>query len=424
MNTGKAALADTLAAMFLVAGCCIGGGMLAMPVATGIFGFWPSLVIMAVCWFCMTVTALFLVEASLWMEEGVHIITMTTRLLGNMGRNVSWLLYLFIAYASLVAYTAGAGAQITEWWNAAFTWHISTTGGCLIFLVIFLLIIYLGGHFVGRANTALFILMIGAYVALVGMGIDEMQDSLLNYHNWRGSWAAVPLLLTSFSFQTMVPSLTPLLKSDVRALRVAIIGGTTLAFIVYAIWQALILGIVPVEGEYGLRSALQQGMPATLFLRQHVVGTWVVGIAEFFALFAVATSFLAIGLGLWDFLADGLHLKKIGWNQFLLFLLIAVPVAIFATQFERIFYLALDATGGYGDTIINGIFPALMVWIGRYRLGYKGPWRMPGGKILLVITGALFACALLLEIFMHTGVLSNMQEPSDVLEFHNPELHN
>lgn len=417
----KASRADTWAALFLVAGCCIGGGMLAMPVATGVNGFWPSLAIMAVCWFAMTASALLLVEVGLWMEEGVHVITMVTRILGRWGKVVSWLVYLFICYASLVAYTAGAGAQLTEWWNLATAMPLDNMWGTLVFLILALSIIYFGSHFVGQANTALFIIMIAAYVALVGMGIDEMHPSFLSYSSWKGAWSVVPLLLTAFSFQTMAPSLIPLLKSDIKALRWAIVGGTCVTFLVYVIWEVLILSIVPVEGEHGLREALKQGVPATLFLRQHVVGWWVVGIAEFFALFAIATSFLAIGLGLWDFLADGLGLKKEGKQQMFLFLLIAVPVAVCATQFERVFYTALEATGAFGDTIINGMIPVLMVWVGRYRLGYRGAWSVPGGKWLLALIFSLFAGAFLLALATQLGLLSNSQWPYDALQIHNPE---
>lgn len=422
-DSKKASCSDTLAALFLVAGCCIGGGMLAMPVATGVNGFGPSCLIMVVCWLAMTLSALLLVEASLWMEEGAHVITITTKLLGRGARLISWLIYLFICYASLIGYTAGAAAQMTAWWNLSTATHISITWGAVAFLAIFISVIYFGRHLVGQANTLLFVIMIAAYFALVAMGSGEVHTSLLSYSDWRGAWSAVPLLLTSFSFQTMVPSLVPLLKRDIRALRWAVVGGTTTALLVYAIWQTLILGIVPVEGTHGLRAALEQGVPATLFLRQHVEGQWVVAVAEFFAYFAIATSFLAIGLGLWDFLTDGLKLSNTRrWHQWLLVALIAVPVAIGATQFERVFYLAFETTGGFGDTIINGIFPALMVWMGRYRLGYGQGWRLPGGRLLLLIVIILFATALLIEIGMQLGLLSNAQRAYDALELHDLEL--
>jgi tyrosine-specific transport protein len=99
--------------------------------------------------------------------------------------------------------------------------------------------------------------------------------------------------------------------------------------------------------------------------------------------------------------------------------LIAVPVIICATNFERIFYLAFETTGGFGDPIINGIFPVLMVWMGRYRLGYGKGWRVPGGKPLLIMTFIFFASVLLVETSMKLGLLNNPQAAYDAIELHD-----
>lgn len=404
---------SVLSAMFLVGGTCIGGGMLALPVATGISGFLPSIAIMLVCWMAMTITALLLIEVSLWMGEGVHLISMTSRILGMPGRMVSWFLYLFICYASLVAYTAGGGVQVAEAINAFFGTALIKEYGALLFILVFGLVIYLGSRVVGRVNAVLFIAMIVAYLALVGVAVDEVKGELLEYRQWSGSLMAVPLLLTAFSFQTMVPSLTPYLKSNVKALRWAVIGGTTIAFVIYAIWQCLILGIVPVEGAHGLAEALVRGEPATQFLREHVEGRWIVYIAEYFAFFAIVTSFLGIALGLFDFLADGLKIKKKGIGSVVLGLLIVIPTVICATQFERVFLVALEISGGFGDSILNGLIPVLMVWIGRYHLhlGKESRFRVPGGKPLLGAVFIFFLCTLMLEILLQTGHMKTVYEP-------------
>lgn len=411
-----------LSAMFLVAGTCIGGGMLALPIATGISGFLPSLVVMLICWMAMTATALMLLEVSLWMEEGVHVITMTSRLLGIPGKVISWCLYLFICYASIVAYTAGGGHQIASTINNYFDIPLSKEAGCVVFILVFGAVVYLGSKIVGRVNAILFVALIAAYFALVGIGTSEIKPGFLLNQRWSTAWVALPLLLTSFSFQTMVPSLTPYLKKHVKSLRLAIVGGTFIAFLVYAIWQALILGIVPVEGPDGLIDALSRGEPATQFLRHHVEGRWVSNIAEYFAFFAIVTSFLGISLGLFDFLADGLHIKKEGFGQVALGLLIVVPTLICATMFERAFLLALDTSGGYGDTILNGIIPVLMVWIGRYRLGYKHAIQLPGGKAVLACVFVFFAFALGMEILAHTGYITSIYDIYEMMDINIPEL--
>ena len=268
--------------------------------------------------------------------------------------------------------------------------------------------------------------MVAAYFCLVGMGTAEVNGSLLLHTQWSGSLMAVPLLLTSFSFQTMVPSLTPYLKRNVKALRFAIIGGTTVALIIYAVWQALILGIVPVGGENGLADALQRGEPATQFLREHVESRWIATVAEYFAFFAIVTSFLGMALGLFDFLADGLKIKKEGIGQIFLGLLIIIPTILFATNFERVFLVALETSGGFGDSILNGMIPILMVWIGRYslRLGEERKVQLGGGKILLAMVFIFFLGTLILEIMIQTGQMATVYEPFEAPIHNIKEVEN
>lgn len=412
---------NIISAMFLVAGTCIGGGMLALPVATGISGFLPSMAVMAICWLAMTLTALLLLEASLWMEEGVHMVTMTTRLLGIQGKIASWILFLFISYASLVAYTAGAGVQIATAIHHYFAYPAGLELGSIIFILVFGLAILFGGLFVGRLNSILFIAMIAAYVCMVGIGVDQIQPKLLTGQSlWTGSILAIPLFLTSFSFQTMVPSLTPILKHNAKALRLAVVGGMVIVFAIYAIWQALILGTVPVVGPHGLAEAFVKGEPATQFLHEHGMNHWFVMIAQYFAFFAIVTSFLGIALGLYDFLSDGLKIPKKGWGIIALGALLIVPTYICAVKFERIFLTALESSGGYGDAILNGIMPVLMVWIGRYKLGYSNGLRVPGGKVLLVVVLCFFTFALSLQICSNLGLLAGYQY--DLVEANIPQV--
>jgi tyrosine-specific transport protein len=345
-----------LNAVFLVAGTCVGGGMLALPVATGVAGFIPSIFFMLIGWAFMTLTALFLLEVNLWMEEGSHIITMASRFLGPIGKGAAWLLYLFIGYASLVAYTSGGGDLIVAALKHFLGFKLEPGIAMALFVAVFGLIIYLGNIIVGRVNTILVIGMVVAYVLLIGLGASHIKWQYLLRKEWSHCIISIPLLLTIFSFQTMVPSLTIYLKKDARALKFAIVAGTTLALIIYIIWQWLVLGTVLIDGDQGLAAALAQGKPATEFLRSAIGNPWVSSLAEFFAFFALVTSFLGIALGLFDFLADGFNIKKERWGAVSLGLLVAAPTLFFALTVQKVFLNALDSTGGIGDALLNG-FP-------------------------------------------------------------------
>lgn len=401
-------------AIFLVAGTCIGGGMLALPVATCQTGFFPSLGVMILAWFAMTCTALCLVEVGFWMKkEDAHLSSMTGAFLGKPGKALAWVLYLFICYASLVAYTAGAGHLLSKAIFQISNFEVSKTTGCILFMVIFGPAIFLSHKALGKVNGYLFIAMIVAYLLIVCFAVSHIKPTLLLREDWSISWLALPLLLTSFSFQTMVPSLHPYLDHHKPSLRLAIIGGTSLAFVVYLVWQLVVLGTIPLDGPNGLAEALKKGEAATHYFSTHVSSPMIEWAASFFAFFALVTSFFGISLGLYDFLADGLRIQKKGLGSIKLCALIIIPSLFFAISYERIFILALDASGGFGDTILNGMIPILMVWIGRYYLKKKDTHLLFGGRWLLIALYAFYIGALLLEIFMRTGHLASITDPRE-----------
>jgi tyrosine-specific transport protein len=379
----------------LVGGTCIGGGMLALPVSTSLVGFFPSLLMITAAWIFMTVTGLLILEVNLWMKkEDAHMVTMASRMLGKTGRLVTWIIYLFVCYASLIAYTAAGGAITASFFSAFFGLSVSKFISCGLFAFIFSGVTYLGHRILGRVNTVLFMGMVIAYIGLVSFSVSEVDFSLLSQSHWsfKLSVLSLPLLLTSFSYQYIVPSLVPMLERNVKKLRWSIILGTTIAYCIYLVWQWVILGIVPVEGEYGLSWAYQNGEVATESLRMLVQNPIIATIAVFFSFFALVTSFLGMAMGLFDFLSDGLKIPERGGGYLFLFFLVLIPTLFFAIFYSRVFIVALDTSGGFGDTIINGVMPVLMIWIGRYIYQWKSEWRVPGGKPLLV-------CVLLFSIF-------------------------
>ena len=75
--------------------------------------------------------------------------------------------------------------------------------------------------------------LIAAYAALIGLGITE-SASMLATLGFKHAPIALPLVLTTFSFQMIVPSLTLYLNRDSKRLK-AIIFGTSIPFAVYLI---------------------------------------------------------------------------------------------------------------------------------------------------------------------------------------------
>jgi len=392
-----------ITASLLVAGTCIGGGMLALPVTAAPGGLLPTICSMLVIWLMMTTTACVLIELGFWMKKpNAHIITMASTILGKWGAALTWILFLFISYASLIAYTAGCG----HFFSSALTYFhiaISPNTGCWLFILTFGLFLFGSKYVLGKTNDLLFLLMITAYILLIWHGLDDVTPVLFLRRNWHKAHLAIPLLVTAFSFQTMVPSLHPFLNHHRRSLRKAVLLGTIFALSIYMLWMFVILGTIPLEGKWGLEEALHRGEPATHALIQITKSPIIAHTAAFFALFALITSFFGMGMGLFDFLSDGLKIAKKGKGNILLGILVLLPSLLFAVSYERVFITALDLSGGFGDTILNGALPIIMFWVGSRRFLHTSKRNKHllriGATILLCLYLLIFAFEAKLRLF-------------------------
>ncbi|MCA9749920.1 MAG: hypothetical protein KC414_12500, partial [Romboutsia sp.] len=106
-----------LGAVFLIAGTCIGAGMLGFPVATAAAGFYPTLMAFLLVWAIMTFTALAMLEVSLLLDGDTNLISMVEKVLGKRAKKIIWLIYLLFLYSILAAYTSGGVTIIAQMLN-------------------------------------------------------------------------------------------------------------------------------------------------------------------------------------------------------------------------------------------------------------------------------------------------------------------
>ena len=117
-------------------------------------------------------------------------------------------------------------------------------------------------------------------------------------------------------------------------------------------------------------------------------------------------------LGLFDFLSDGLAIPKKGWGKIKLGLIIAIPTLFFSIFYERAFLVAMDASGGFGDTILNGIIPVMMVWVGRYYMNLPRHIGWLGSRPFLILVSLFFLVSLGIEILIHLGFIPSIYDIS------------
>lgn len=387
--------ANVFKGALLIAGTSIGGGMLALPVLTSLGGFVPSLAIYLACWIFMAATGLLFLEVSQWIGAETNIVTMAKTTLGIPGQIASWLIYLFLFYCLTVAYIVGSGNLVTE----VLQNQIPQWAGFLIFLAVFAPLVYAGAHLVGRINVFLMFGLGISFLLFVFLGWRHVNPEHLGYRNWSLSFLGLPIAFTAFAYQGIIPTLVSYFDHDIPKARKAILIGSFIPLIAYVIWQWLILGIVPTFGPGGLQETLEAGQNAVYPLKNFIQSPSVYIIAQFFAFFALVTSFLGVTLGLVDFLADGLNTPKTPFNKVWLCALVFIPPLIIALLYPHVFLKALDYAGGYGCALLLGLMPILMVWAGRYFQGRKAEYPFPGGKLALLGLFAFILLELAVEFF-------------------------
>lgn len=378
----------------LIAGTSIGGGMLALPVLTSLGGFYPSLGLFLACWLFMAATGLLILEACLWMDGDTNLVSMAEKTLGLPGKIAAWALYLFLFYTLTIAYVSAGGGLVSDLLgNAVPTWM-----AMFIFNGVFGSFVFLGARFVDRVNWLMMLGLGLSYIGFVFLGARHVDTDLLQHSNWQLSLLALPVAFTSFGFQGTVPTLVRYMHRDVPKLRLSILIGSFIPLIAYGIWEWLIHGVVPAEGANGLIEAVKNNQTAVVPFKHFIEDTRIVFIAEAFAFFAIVTSFLGVTLGLRDFLADGLQVKKDREGRTLLCAIIFVPPIIIAMGYPDVFLSALGLAGGFGCALLLGLLPILMVWSGRYSLGLRGDHQLSGGKVMLVILALFVAIEVGCEI--------------------------
>lgn len=384
----------------LIAGTCIGGGMLAMPVQTAEVGFFLSFLALAACWAFMTFTGLLLVEATLWIKNETHFSSLSHALIGNWVKVIALVIYLFMNYASLVAYTAGGAALINMWGDSWFGFNLGYEMSCCVFTLLFGSMIYVGSVFLGKINFWLMIALAICYVFLVAISFSGIKgDNLVVRWNWVQSFGTFSMILATFSYQMVIPAVCVHMKYDVKRLKRAVITGTTIPFLIYALWIFVIHGAVTLDGEHGLREAWTHGHAATVPLRKQLNHWIITVIADSFAFLAVATSYLGLTFALFYFLKDCFNNLKIQMKSGSIILMTVFPSLILAILFPRALLTCLDLSGGFGDTILSGLIPIALVWVGRYRKNLDNSGRVPGGKPALILSAVFFFSILLLQFF-------------------------
>ncbi|EKM0530819.1 tyrosine transporter TyrP [Cronobacter turicensis] len=394
----------TLGSIFIVAGTTIGAGMLAMPLAAAGVGFGVTALLLFLLWAVMCYTALLLVEVYQHHPASTGLGTLALHYLGKPGQWLAGFSMLFLMYALTAAYISGAGELLASSLSQWLDMHITPATGVLAFTLVGGLIVSIGTHSVDMVNRLLFTAKTVFLVVMLAMMMPHIhQVNLLTLPVEKGlALSALPVIFTSFGFHGSVPSVVSYMKGDVRKLKLVFITGSAIPLVAYLFWQLATLGAIPSDTFMGLL-ANHAGLNGLLQAVRDVVASPHVELAvHLFADLALATSFLGVSLGLFDYLADMFKRRRTVAGRAQSGLMTFVPPLAFALFYPQGFVMALGYAG-VALAVLALLLPALLAWQSRKR--HAAAWQVAGGNIMLAV---IFVCGIgivAIQCLISAGIL-------------------
>ena len=382
-----------LGGAMIIAGTAIGAGMLANPTSTAGVWFIGSILALIYTWFCMTTSGLMILEANLHYPTGSSFDTIVKDLLGKGWNIINGLSVAFVLYILTYAYITSGGGITQNLLNQAFgsaesAVDIGRTSGSLIFCFILAAFVWLSTKAVDRFTTVLIVGMVVAFFLSTAGLLSSVKTEVLFNSIAEGEQTYLPYLLTalpvclvSFGFHGNVPSLVKYYDRDGSRVMKSIFIGTGLALVIYILWQLAVQGnlprteFAPVIEKGGDVSALLEA------LHKYIEVEYIAVVLNFFAYMAIATSFLGVTLGLFDYIADLFKFDDSVLGRTKTTLVTFLPPLLLSLQFPYGFVIAIGYAG-LAATIWAAIVPALLAKASRQKFP-NATYRVYGGNFMI-----------------------------------------
>lgn len=377
-----------LAGVVIIGGTIIGAGMFSLPVVmAGSWFFW-SLAALIFTWFCMLHSGLMILEANLNYRIGSSFDTITKDLLGRGWNLVNGVSIAFVLYILTYAYISASGSILHHTF-AEMSFNVPARLAGFSFAMLVAFIVWLSTRAVSRMTAIVLGAKVITFFLTFGSLLGHVQSAtLFNVAEAHASYTpyllmTLPFCLASFGYHGNVPSLMKFYGKDPRTIIRCIIYGSLLALGLYIIWLSGTMGNIPrpafiaIAAQGGNIDVLVQALSGVLNSRSLDL------LLVVFSNFAVASSFLGVTLGLFDYLADLCGFDDSASGRFKTALLTFLPPVVGGLLWPNGFLYAIGYAG-LAATIWAAIVPALLARASRKRFG-SPLFRVWGGKPMIAL---------------------------------------
>jgi tyrosine-specific transport protein len=336
-----------IGSVYLILGTCIAAGLLAVPIVTATNTFSFTVIMLFSAWILMSIGAWCISEVNLWFAPDSNLITMSQETLGSIVKGITWIAYLFLLYSLISAYLA-ASSDILHALFLHEHFDMPRTLCTLLATLILGSIVYKGIRAVDFSNRILMSTKLLIAIAIIAHLLPKMDPSMLMVGGHHFEFSAWLVLITSFGFAILMPSIRVYLHSSRKRILTVLAIGAFLPLVLYVLWIAAVQGVIPRSGADGLLAMNHAANTTSALMGQLAVVAHypiMTSLSILFVSICSITGLLGVSLCLVDFLADGFRMVKQGGKHFGLILLTFIPPMIIVMFWPQVFVAALAYAG-------------------------------------------------------------------------------
>ncbi|MCR1567522.1 tryptophan permease [Mixta sp.] len=402
-------LPSVLWGTLIITGTVVGAGMFSLPVVMSGAWFSWSAAMLLLTWLCMLLSGLMFLEASLHYPTGAGFDTLTRDLLGRRWNLINGASIAFVLGILTYAYISASGA-ILQHTFASLGMPVSARIAGLGFTLLVALFVWLGTAVVSRVTLIFLGAKVITFFLLFGGLLGHVKPALLfpsggeEARYLRYLWMVVPFCLASFGYHGNISGLIGYYQRDGKKVVRCLLLGTVAALAIYLVWIIGTMGNIPradfiaIAQRGGNIDALVEALGGLL------QNASLSALLTIFSTFAVASSFLGVTLGLFDYLADLLKFNNGATGRLKTTLVTFVVPLVAALIWPNGFLLAIGYAG-LAATIWAVITPALLAYRARQRFPEAQGWKLKGGLFPLVLVLLFAALNIVVSLLSYVDLL-------------------
>ncbi|MBU0929490.1 MAG: hypothetical protein KJ623_00265 [Nanoarchaeota archaeon] len=320
-------------------GAIIGAGILGIPYVVAKSGFLTGLFDIIFLGVMMLILNLYLGEIVLSTKENHQLTGYAGKYLGKNGKYLMFISVLIGDYGALIAYLIGAGFSL----KAIFGGNPILWSFVFFFIAAFL--VFRGIKKISFSELIVCSLILLIVVVLGFLSVIHIDINNLTTFNPSNMFIPYGVIIFAFMGLLAIPEAKEILYKDKKELKKAILIGSIIPIIIYSLFALIIVGVTGVNtteiGTIGLGDYL---------------GSTALVLGNLFAIFAMFTSFLALGLAMKETYKFDFKLSE----DLSFFLAMLIPLGLFlilrnVATFTKVLNFAGVFAGGLAGLLVLGM---------------------------------------------------------------------